>query len=64
MPDQFKPGDVIKLKSGGPRMTVTQVGNNFLGSQKVWCDWLEESKKMTGSFDPTTVKHVKVAVQI
>ena len=59
MPDQLKPGDVVVLKSGGPKMTVTEVGNNFRGSPKVWCDWLEESKKMTGSFDPTSVKRVR-----
>jgi uncharacterized protein YodC (DUF2158 family) len=59
MPDQFKTGDVVVLKSGGPKMTVTDVGVNFAGNPKVWCYWLEESKKLTGSFDPTSVKHVR-----
>lgn len=31
----FAVGDVVELKSGGPKMTVRQIGNNGL----VYCVW-------------------------
>lgn len=34
----FKPGDVVKLKSGGPKMTVAKIDND--GS--VDCEWFDE----------------------
>ena len=33
---QFKVGDVVQLKSGGPKMTVTYVNPS---EGKVFCDW-------------------------
>jgi uncharacterized protein YodC (DUF2158 family) len=39
----FKPGDVVRLKSGGPRMTVEQVGKTQFGDDGVWCVWFETS---------------------
>jgi uncharacterized protein YodC (DUF2158 family) len=33
----FEPGDVVQLKSGGPPMTVEQVGN-----EAVSCSWFEK----------------------
>lgn len=58
MPDQFKPGDVVMLKSGGPKMTVNAVGDSFGGSLKVWCDWFEGSNKLSDAFEPTSLKQV------
>ena len=37
-PEPLKVGDVVKLKSGGPMMTV----NNFDGD-RVWCLWFDYS---------------------
>ncbi|WPP45743.1 YodC family protein [Pseudomonas sp. AN-1] len=38
----FNAGDLVKLKSGGPRMTVEQVGQNAMtGENSVWCVWFE-----------------------
>ena len=39
MPDEgdFKPGDVVQLKSGGPAMTVSQK----VAADTVRCVWLE-----------------------
>lgn len=34
MGETFSVGDVVILKSGGPRMTVARVENN-----KAWCVW-------------------------
>ncbi|WP_199027697.1 DUF2158 domain-containing protein [Ralstonia sp. ASV6] len=39
----FQPGDVVQLKSGGPRMTVEKVGNDAMtGVEAVWCTWFEK----------------------
>lgn len=47
---QFKVGDVVRLKSGGPAMTVT--GTSDTGW--VICHWFvdEKSKAESGSFPP------------
>lgn len=34
----FEVGDIVRLKSGGPRMTVTSTGD-YLGTPSVWCSW-------------------------
>jgi uncharacterized protein YodC (DUF2158 family) len=36
----FKPGDVVLLKSGGPRMTV-----DFMENGRVCCSWLDKNKR-------------------
>lgn len=39
MADQeFKPGDVVQLKSGGPKMTVQEAYEEH-GDNKVICNW-------------------------
>ena len=37
MTDSFKPGDVVRLKSGGPAMTVLMVHNNAF-ARLAWFD--------------------------
>jgi len=38
----FKPGDVVVLKSGGERMTVERVGlADMTHEETVWCVWKE-----------------------
>lgn len=37
MAQSFKPGDVVRLKSGGPAMTVEQIAS----SGRVVCKWFE-----------------------
>ena len=50
----FDIGDLVKLKSGGPKMTVTRVDN--LGIRKiVRCTWFTGSKKEQGDFPPETL---------
>ncbi len=46
---EFKKGDVVQLKSGGPKMTVTNVGNYSEGmgmgpEDGVACVWFEPGK--------------------
>ncbi len=40
----FNPGDVVILKSGGPRMTVERSGN-VGGHEVVWCVWFEKTEQ-------------------
>ena len=42
----FKVGDVVVLKSGGPRMTVESVANEV-----AHCVWFEKTKKHEGNFN-------------
>jgi len=40
---EFQPGDLVRLKSGGPTMTVEQVGALAMTDQEaVWCTWFEK----------------------
>ena len=55
----FKIGDVVQLKSGGPDMTVTQIGNDGLGAPTVWCVWFINYKQEQGTFPPGSLEHVK-----
>jgi uncharacterized protein YodC (DUF2158 family) len=57
MADELKVGDVVQLNSGGPKMTVTMVGDNY-GTPTVWCVWFENTKKFDGHFPIGTVKLV------
>lgn len=38
--ETIKPGDLVRLKSGGPLMTVESVGTRAMtGNEEVWCVW-------------------------
>ena len=56
---EFQPGDVVVLKSGGPKMTVDQTGDDSLGRAAVWCDWFEGNKKISDTFPPTSLEKAK-----
>jgi uncharacterized protein YodC (DUF2158 family) len=56
--DGFEVGDVVQLKSGGPRMTVTQVGNDTWEKPTVWCVWFVGTKQQTGAFPLGAVEKV------
>lgn len=48
---EFQIGDVVRLKSGGPAMTVTNVGEAAMtGKQTVWCMWFDTKGQQNGSF--------------
>ena len=61
----FKVGDVVKLKSGGPDMTVSFVGEKtFLHGMKVpvvSCTWFVGKKLEAKSFDPALLMLVNSA---
>jgi uncharacterized protein YodC (DUF2158 family) len=47
---QIKKGDIVMVKSGGPHMTVTNVGDHW-GTPTAWCTWFEKAKKHDDTFD-------------
>jgi uncharacterized protein YodC (DUF2158 family) len=45
MAEKFKIGDIVQLKSGGPKMTITKVLDEFVHTA-----WFAGSKKEIGTF--------------
>ena len=53
MADEIKVGDVVRLKSGGPKMTVQgDIYGNCL------CAWFVKDKEQTGQFSPASLELV------
>jgi uncharacterized protein YodC (DUF2158 family) len=55
----FKKGDTVELKSGGPIMTVTQIENN-----RIFCVWFEGSKKHQDIFDESTLEEASKSIAV
>ena len=56
----MKPGDIVQLKSGGPKMTVTEA-REWNGEIRVWCSWFDEhNKPQSDSFPMAALKQVGV----
>ncbi|WP_293509143.1 DUF2158 domain-containing protein [Parvibaculum sp.] len=58
---EFNPGDVVRLKSGGPNMTVESVGERaMMGGEAVFCIWFEKvgNKQVVkrDAFPPVTLQ--------
>lgn len=51
----FNVGDIVKVKSGGPKMTVDQITHKG----EVSCTWFSGSKMQTGYFHPETLQKVE-----
>jgi uncharacterized protein YodC (DUF2158 family) len=50
--EKFKPGDVVSLKSGGPRMTIATVDG-----QSTTCEWFaDDQQPASRSFALTSLK--------
>ena len=43
MADKFKVGDVVRLRSGGPQMTVVKLHPDLGEGEKVVCKWFSGS---------------------
>lgn len=54
---QFDIGDVVQLKSGGPLMTVHNIGDySPMGPNPgLLCIWFDNNKKVEDVFDPRSV---------
>lgn len=48
---EFKVGDTVRMKSGGPLMTITGVENKE-GRQMVWCSWFDNTGKESKGYWP------------
>jgi len=47
----FKVGDIVQLKSGGPKMTVGEKPYLMKSHRGVYCQWFSGSKLASGFFD-------------
>jgi uncharacterized protein YodC (DUF2158 family) len=62
MAQRFKTGDVVRLKSGGPTMTVADYGKyNYSEFDSYKCRWFDEKKKLTE--DVFSEEELEMAVQ-
>ena len=49
---EFKAGDVVQLKSGGPNMTVERINDD----RSLWCVWFEGGKPDYKAFPAVALK--------
>jgi len=54
---EFKEGMLVRLKSGGPKMTV--VGINPEYNKPIICEWFIEKKVESGTFHPASLEVVE-----
>ena len=50
--ETFKPGDVVKLKSGGPKMTVTATDLLY-----AYCAWFHDGEARSSAFPFVALEH-------
>lgn len=51
---EFEVGDVVRLNSGGPAMTVENIG---YGGRQAFCSWFVGNDRRSGSFDTLALDH-------
>jgi len=54
----MKEGDLVKVKSGSPKMTVTNIHNKIGGTEMATCLWMEQEKELLASVFETICKQV------
>jgi len=57
MSADIKAGDIVQLKSGGPRMTVSKV-EQWNGAIRARCEWFSGDKNYNDSFELHLLKVV------
>jgi uncharacterized protein YodC (DUF2158 family) len=57
---KFTKGEIVKLKSGGPEMTVDRIHTNIYDSfsGKYTCKWFSGDELQEGDFDEETLEKV------
>jgi uncharacterized protein YodC (DUF2158 family) len=51
---EYKVGDVVQLKSGGPHMTITSVGGHYCE-----CTWFDKhTNQQRRAFPPFALSHI------
>jgi uncharacterized protein YodC (DUF2158 family) len=58
MAETFNVGDVVRLKSGGPKMTVRHVGADPGGTPILFCEWFADNDVRKHEFVADTVAKV------
>lgn len=54
---EIKPGDAVQLKSGGPRMTVTEISQGPQGVPLALCIWSVKGKTQKETFPIHALAH-------
>lgn len=54
MSDQLKPGDVVRLKSGGPSMTVDEIIDEW-GLKYLYCSWFDQNRMNRDRFPESSL---------
>jgi len=56
--EEFKIGDTVQLKSGGPVMTIANIGDYTMSGVKkgALCEWFAGAEKKSEVFDLRTLK--------
>jgi len=52
--EEFKEGMVVKLKSGGPKMTIVEINPSY-----ILCEWFHENKHDQRRFHPQSLMIVE-----
>jgi uncharacterized protein YodC (DUF2158 family) len=56
--ETYKPGDVVRLRSCGQKMTVKEVGHESVGLRSVWCEWFAGDNLEQKAFAPECLEKV------
>lgn len=57
MAEELKPGDTVRLKSGGEKMTIGSISED-LGTLTAYCVWFDGKKRTEGAFPVVTLEKV------
>lgn len=54
--DEFKAGDTVRLKSGGPLMTILNIGKDGSGGAAIFVVWFDKGDEKRSSFPPSAIE--------
>jgi uncharacterized protein YodC (DUF2158 family) len=59
MPHTFEVGQVVKVKSGGPEMTIQQIDDYGSGRPQASCVWFDGKKRESYVFELDTLEFIR-----